>query len=222
MNPKAPQILNDIVNALTTSKLKAVTENAEGRVNSKKDEDKIIAWLMKQPQFEGKIHDSSLRGFGDMEVIDNDNVRHVVNIKTSIGSSDNAFSKLGILWALTDLTMQDFEDLKISKKISDEKFAELILKHKKETDRDYWFLTLDKNDFSHVMVRGVKQITNWGKNPTNNLQIQWNKEHKCEPGSRDFDEVFDDVITDGVFYCWETKAKQWKAAIAHRNAVHAE
>ena len=43
MNPKAPQILNDIVNALTTSKLKAVTENAEGRVNSKKDEDKIIA-----------------------------------------------------------------------------------------------------------------------------------------------------------------------------------
>ena len=42
MNPKAPQILNDIVEALKKSNLKAVNENEEGRVNSKKYEDKII------------------------------------------------------------------------------------------------------------------------------------------------------------------------------------
>jgi len=190
MNPKAPKILNDIVEALKTSNLKAVTENSEGRVNSKNDEDKIIAWLQAQPQFKNHIKEGVLRSFMDMEVIDYDGSTHAVNIKTSIGSSDNAFSKLGILWALTDLSADDYEKLKIVNKISDKKFAELIINHKKDTARDYWFLSLDKKDFSQVMVRGVKQITYWGKNPTNNLQIMWGKEHECGPGNLPFEDVF--------------------------------
>ncbi len=217
MNPKAPKILNEIVEALKKSNLKAVTENTEGRVNSKKDEDKIIAWLQKQPQFAGRIKEGVLRSFSDMIAVDAQGIEHVVNIKTSVGSSDNAFSKLGILWALTDLTIEDYKKMKISNKISDTKFAELVIKHKKETDRDYWFLSLDKNNFSHVMVRGVKQITYWGKNPTNNLQIVWNKEHECGPNTNTFDEVFYNVITDGAFRCWADKAAQWTKAIEFRN-----
>lgn len=217
MNSRAPAILNDIVEALKKSNLRAVTENTEGRVNSKKDEDKIIAWLQKQPQFKDRIKEGVLRSFSDMIVVDDQGIEHVVNIKTSVGSSDNAFSKLGILWALTDLTIEDYKKLKISNKISDTKFAELVIKHKKETDRDYWFLSLDKNNFSHVMVRGVKQITHWGKNPTNNLQIVWNKEHKCGPNTNTFDEVFYNVITDGAFRCWADKAAQWTKAIEFRN-----
>jgi hypothetical protein len=216
MNPSAPQILNDIVEALKKSNLKAVNENSEGRVNSKKDEDKIIAWLQKQPQFKDRIKEGVLRSFMDMGVVDYDGSTHVVNIKTSVGSSDNAFSKLGILWALTDLTIEKYQTLKISNKISDTKFAELVIEHKKETTRDYWFLSLDKKDFSHVMVRGVKQITHWGKNPTNNLQIQWGKEHKSEPNTNTFDEVFYNVITDGAFKCWADKAAQWSKAIEFR------
>lgn len=217
MNTKAPKILNDIVEALKTSSLKAVTENNEGRVNSKKDEDKIIEWLKAQPQFDGRIKEGVLRSFSDMLVVDYDNTEHVVNIKTSVGSSDNAFSKLGILWALTDLTIEDYQEKKISNKISDTKFAELVVKHKKETPRDYWYLSLDKKDFSHVMVRGVKQIKHWGKNPTNNLQIVWNKEHLCEPNNNTFEEVFYNVITDGAFRCWAEKANQWTKAIEYRN-----
>lgn len=218
MNPKAPAILNDIVGALKKSNLKAVTENAEGRVNSKKDEDKIIAWLEKQPKFKGRIKGGVLRSFSDMIVVDYDGSEHVVNIKTSIGSSDNAFSKLGILWALTNLTFDNYKDYKILNKISDAKFAELVIKHKQETDRDYWYLSLDKKDFSHVVVRGVKQITHWGKNPTNNLQIQWAKEHTSEPGNKPFDEVFHNVITDGAFKCWEAKARQWQIGIEYRKS----
>jgi hypothetical protein len=218
MNPKAPKILNDIVEALRKSNLKAVTENTEGRVNSKKDEDKIVAWLKKQPQFKDRIKEGVLRSFGDMNVIDYDGKAHIVNIKTSIGSSDNAFSKLGILWALTDLSLDDFSNLKIANKISDSKFAELVVKHKKDTDRDYWFLSLDKKDFSHVMVRGVKQIVYWGKNPTNNLQIQWSKEHTCEPNQKSFEETFHNIITDGAFKCWAAKASQWDFAIKYRNS----
>ena len=160
-----------------------------------------------------------------MTVTDAAGVDHVVNIKTSIGSSDNAFSKLGILWALTDLTIEDYRELKIANKISDKKFAELVIAHKCNTDRDYWFLSLDKNDFSHVMIRGVKQIVNWGKNPTNNLQIAWAAEHLCAARDDDFDTVFNDVITDGVFKCWAMKADQWLAAIRYREEelnAHAE
>jgi hypothetical protein len=217
MNAKAPQILNDIVEALKKSNLKAVNENAEGRVNSKKDEDKIIVWLQKQPKFNGRIKEGVLRSFMDMEVEDYDGTTHAVNIKTSVGSSDNAFSKLGLLWALTDLTAANYTKFKISNKISDTKFAELVIKHKKETARDYWFLSLDKKNFSHVMVRGVKQITHWGKNPTNNLQIMWGKEHECGPGSDTFENVFYNVITNGAFKCWADKADQWAKAIEFRN-----
>ena len=217
MNPKAPKILNEIVEALKKSNLKAVTENTEGRVNSKKDEDKIIAWLQKQPQFASRIKEGVLRSFSDMIVVDDQGIEHVVNIKTSVGSSDNAFSKLGILWALTDLTVEDYKKLKISNKIKDARFAELVVKHKKETDRDYWYLSLDKKNFSHVLVRGVKQITQWGKTPTNNLQIVWNKEHECGPNTNTFEEVFYNVITDGAFRCWADKAAQWTKAIEFRN-----
>lgn len=218
MNTKAPKILNDIVEALKKANLKAVSENNEGRVNSKKDEDKIIAWLQKQPKFSGRIKEGVLRSFMDMEVEDYDGTTHAVNIKTSIGSSDNAFSKLGILWALTDMTIEEYKELKISNKISDTKFAELVIDRKKETPRDYWFLSLDKKDFSHVMVRGVKQITYWGKNPTNNLQIMWGKEHQCGPGNESFSTVFYNVITNGAFKCWADKAAQWSKAIEFRKA----
>lgn len=217
MNSKAPKILNEIVEEIKKSNLKAVNENKEGRVNSKNDEDKIIDWLKQHPKFQGRIKEGVLRSFMDMEVEDYDGTTHAVNIKTSIGSSDNAFSKLGILWALTDLTIDDYNDKKISNKISDAKFAELVIKHKKETDRDYWFLSLDKKDFRHVMIRGVKQITHWGKNPTNNLQIMWSKEHACGPNTATFEEVFYNVITDGAFKCWADKLEQWSKAIEFRN-----
>ena len=78
-------------------------------------------------------------------------------------------------------------------------------------------LSLDKKNFSHVMVRGVKQITHWGKNPTNNLQIMWGKEHECGPGSDTFENVFYNVITNGAFKCWADKADQWAKAIEFRN-----
>jgi hypothetical protein len=218
MNPKAPKILNDIVTALKTAGLTAVTEDTEGRVNSKKDEDRIVTWLTAQPKFKNRIRGGLLRGFGDMWAVDDHDVEHVVNIKTSVGSSDNAFSKLGLLWALTDLTLTQFQEMKIANKISDKEFAKLVVKHKANIDRDYWYLSLDKKDFSNVMVRGVKQINHWGKNPTNNLQIQWDKEHASDPIDRPFDEVFANIISDGAFKCWATKADDWKIGIDHHNA----
>lgn len=217
MNIKAPKILNDIVAALKISGLTAVTEDTEGRVNSKKDEDKIIDWLLLQPQFKDKIRQSKIRSMADIWVSNDGVVWDAINIKTSIGSSDNAFSKLGILWSLTDMTTEEFLSLKIDKKISDNQFTELVLSRKAETPRDYWYLTLDKSNFSNVMVRGMKQIVHWSCNPTNNLQILWNKEHCVPPGTENFESVYYNIVTDGVFRCWDVKSRQWTEAIDFRS-----
>lgn len=216
MNPKAPQILNDIVTELRGAKLTAVTEDDEGRVNSKKDETNVINWLMAQPKFKNKVRPVGLRQFGDMIVTDDKGQEHFVNIKTSIGSSDNAFSKLGFLWAFTDLTID-----KMPIKISNQKWFELITKHKANIDRDYWFLSLDKSDMSKVMVRGVKQIENWSRNPTNNMQIAWGKEHASALKEYTFEEAWNNVIIDGVLYCWEKYCEGMLPGINYRQSIKA-
>lgn len=217
MNPAAPQILNDIVEALKGANLTAVTEDDEGRVNSKKDENNVINWLMAQPKFKNKVRPVGLRQFGDMIVTDAQGKDHVVNIKTSIGSTDNAFSKLGFLWAFTDLTID-----KMSSRISNKKWFELIVKHRANINRDYWFLSFDKSDMSRVIVRGVKQIQHWGRNPTNNMQIAWNKEHQSELKTFTFEQAWQNVIVDGVLFCWEKYCEGMSDGIQHRQAVVAE
>ena len=194
INPKAPKILNDVVLALPSANLVAVTEDDEGRVNSKKDENNVINWLMQQPQFQGRIRPVGLRQFGDMIAVDEAGQIHVVNIKTSVGSSDNAFSKLGFLWAFTDLPMDQMPS-----KVSNAKWFELIVKHKKEIDRDYWFLSFDKSNMSRVLLRGVKQIQHWGHNPTNNMQIAWSKEHNSSLQDYTFEQAWENVIVDVVY-----------------------
>jgi hypothetical protein len=210
-----PNILIEIRDALKTANLQAVKENTEGRVNSKKDEDLIVAWL--KTQFGNHVREGSLRSFMDMEIEDS-GIIHAVNIKTSYGAApDNAFSKLGLLWAFTDLNINDYKKMNISNRVKDVKFAELIVKNKKEINRDYWYLSLDKKDFSNVLVRGVKQIEFWNKNSTNNLQIWWKKEHAVKTAKvKSFEDAYTNVIVDGVFKCWAEKSAQWANAVAYR------
>jgi hypothetical protein len=183
-NPAAPKILNDIVDALKHSTLNSFNEDDEGRVNSKKDEHNIVSYLI--DKFKDSIEPVKLRGFGDMIVIDYDGSKHYVNIKTSIGAApDNAFSKLGFLWAFTDLTIEQ-----IGNKITNEKFTKLVLTHRADINRDYWYLSFDKNDMQRVIVRGAKQITNWNRNPTNNMQINWSKEHSTDLVNYTFEEAW--------------------------------
>lgn len=211
MNNKAPDILNEVVEALKTANLTAVKDDDEGRVNSKKDEANVIDWLKLQPQFKDRIKSVGLRGFGDAVFIDDFGVDHYVNIKTSKGSYDNAFSKLGFLWAFTDLPFE-----KMPYRINIKTWISRLIENKKETERDYWFLSLNKDNMNQVMVRGVKQIQNWHCNPTNNLQIIWKKEHESPLKDFSFEESWQNVIINGVFYCWEKQVQQMQQGIQYR------
>lgn len=192
-----PTILESVVAVLKSANIEIAEKvEGEGRGGSLKDEGTIIRYLQSDPTVGKYIIEQPARAFGDMLVIDPEtNERYVVNIKTSIGSTDNATSKLGFLYALTDM---DIDELPSS--MGWKKFNDLLESRKADIPhKDYWFLSVDKNDSSNVMIRGAKQIANYGENanPANLLQINWKKEKVSAPINRTYDEAYD-VLVGGI------------------------
>tara|TARA_R100001377_G_scaffold47868_2_gene27584 strand:- start:474 stop:1127 length:654 start_codon:yes stop_codon:yes gene_type:complete len=199
-----PKILEDVAEAVRKEKI-AISEAVEGesRVASLKDEGTVIRFLKSDPVLGEYILSEKARKFGDMLVLDYDGAtEYVVNIKTSIGSSDNATSRIGFLYALTDIEHEELPG-----NMNWEKFDNLIKSRKADIPtKDYWFLCVDKNDSSNVMIRGAKQINCWKENanPANLLQIAWKKEKALLPVERTYDEAYD-VLVGGIKRCY-TKA----------------
>jgi len=218
MNAKAPQILNELVKVLKNAHLTAAESvGGEGRAGSLKDEQNVIDFLKKHSKFKSlvvshaeafpekvkvskrkstkpkkeKKKKSEARKVGDLLIKDPDSgIIHVINIKTTGGSSDNATSKLGFLVSLTNLPLADLPNT-----ITWDKWTQLVYAHKADVSgRDYWFLVLDKTDMSHIIIRGAKQINNWGINPSNDLQISWKDEWDKEPADCSFDEAFNKIV----------------------------
>ncbi len=192
-----PQVLIDIAAYLKEKKIEISEKvEGEGRGGSLKDEGSIKRALYEHEVFKDLIIDEAARKFGDMIVLDYDRVtRHPVNIKTSIGSTDNCFSKAGIVYAFTDMT-----DTEIPKSMNFKKMNDFIKTRGKDIpNRDYWFLCVDKNDSSNVLIRGAKQINCWtvNINPSNVLQVNWTKEKALPPKLRTYDEAME-VIMGGV------------------------
>jgi hypothetical protein len=207
-----PQILTDIVNYLKQYNIN-ISEaiEGEGRGGSLKDEGSVKK-LLWASQFKDNIRDEKARKFGDMTVIDYDKkTEYVVNIKTSIGGTDNCFSKIGVVYALTDIPAN-----KLPKSMNFMTMNKLINEHKADIPgRDYYFLCIDKKDSSNVMVRGAKQIQNWvvNINPGNILQVNWKKEKKVEAVNRTWDEAYE-VLIGGVIKSlngfWNNVPTDWK------------
>ena len=163
--------------------------------------------------FRNHVIDQKARKFGDIIVIDYNGVdSYVVNIKTSIGGSDNCFSKSGIVYAFTDLKYDDnrlgpMNFMKMKKLINENK-ADIPKK-------DYWFLCVIKKNPSEVMIRGAKQINNWvvNTNPSNILQVNWKKEKNCEPVERSWDEAYNVIIggaKKSLNKFWNNIPDEWK------------
>lgn len=195
-----PKILEDIAEIIRKEKI-VISEavEGEGRGGSLKDEGTIIRFLENDPILGEYILSEEARRFGDMTVLDYDGeTKYVVNIKTSIGSSDNATSKIGFLYALTDMEPEE-----MPKNMNWKKFMELLNDRKADIPtKDYWFLCVDKNNSSNVMIRGAKQINCWTENanPANMLQIGWKKEKELTPIERTYDESYE-VLVGGIKRC---------------------
>lgn len=194
-----PLILFDIQNYLKEYQIK-INGNVEGegRGGSLKDEGEVKNALMKHEVFQHHVKDVKARQFGDIHVVDYDKQKtHVVNIKTSTGSTDNCFSKIGFVYSLTDLS-----HTVLPSTMNFDKMNKLINNNKPkiyDAHKDYWFLCIDKNDSSKVMIRGARQINCWkvNINPSNILQVDWKKEKTLPPVIRTYEEAYA-VMMGGV------------------------
>ena len=211
-NNHLPLILQNIALYLKAQTIKISEKiEGEGRGGSLKDEGTIKRTLLDSP-YKKYIIDVKPRGFGDMLVLDyNETDIHVVNIKTSIGSTDNCFSKRGFVYALTSLTYNE-----IPKQMNFIEMYDLLIKYKKDIpNKDYWFLCIDKNNSESIMIRGAKQINNWvvNINPSNIAQVNWAKEKKCKPCIRNYEEVYE-VLIGGIIKSlnsfWANIPSDWK------------
>lgn len=195
-----PKILEDVAETIRKKKI-TISEavEGEGRGGSLIDEGTIIRFLENDTALGKYILSEEARRFGDMTVLDYDGeTKYVVNIKTSLGGTDNATSKIGFLYALTDMEPEEMPG-----NMNWEKFMELIKERKADIPtKDYWFLCVDKKDSSNVMIRGTKQINCWyeNPNPSNMLQIAWKKEKKLSDVYRTYDEVYE-VLIGGIKRC---------------------
>lgn len=202
-----PGILKEIEEALRTAGLTASEKvMGEGRGGSLKDEGTVIDFLLAHPTIGPRVMETPPRRPGDFMAQDDNGVWHPVNIKTSTGTYDNATSKLGFLYAYTDL---DYDDL--PGRITWNTLYDKLNSHKKDVPgRDYYFLFLDKRDMSKVLVRGTRQITHWfeNANPSNLLQIIWRKEVEEAPKEQSFEEAYDTVI-GGIGRCMGKTVHSW-------------
>lgn len=194
-----PKILNDIVQYLKNISFK-ISENVEGegRAGSLNDESSIKKLLFSCEEFKKYIYKVPPRRFGDILVEDPGSGQiYVVNIKTSLGGTDNVTSKLGFLYAFTDIKYED-----LPSRIDWKTFDRLLKKHKADIpNKDYWFLCVNKNDTQDILIRGCKQINYYKENPTNFLQVDWKKEKTSPPANRTYEEAYD-IIIMGIIRCY--------------------
>ena len=206
-----PKILEDIRDWLKTYNIQiSEAVEGEGRGGSLKDEGSIKTALWNSP-YKDRVFDEKARKCGDMTVLDYNGDIHVVNIKTSLGGTDNCFSKCGLVYALTDLKADQ-----LPSSMNFMKMNELIKAHKADIpQKDYWFLCINKKNSSEIMVRGAKQINNWvvNINPSNILQVNWKKEKLCEPVERTWDEAYETIIGGAIKSLnsfWNNVPDEWK------------
>jgi hypothetical protein len=101
------------------------------------------------------------------------------------GGSDDAYSRGGLLWSLTDIPFE-----RIPRPCTNIQLAKLLIENLSQKKyRDYYYLVIDKHDTNNVMCRGLKEINNIVLNPSNTFQINWKKECALSPCIRTQEEA---------------------------------
>jgi len=205
---KVPTILLELVEDLKKSDLISENNiNGEGRVASLIDEETITNWIKSHPKWNQFYIEVPARKPGDFYLKDDENeLIHVINIKTTKGTTDNATSMVGFIYALTDLSIEELPSFAIEKTL-------LEYVNKRGIDnplKDYWFLTFNKNDMNQVFLRGAKQIVNWNTNPSNKLQINWKKEWNTEYPNYSYEQSKNNMI-GGLKEVWEKVKRKMPA-----------
>ncbi|WRD90296.1 restriction endonuclease [Helicobacter pylori] len=169
-----PTQLNEIAKFLKTNPYNLSQPLQDGRLNPSVNEEEILNTIKHFP-----IQLPKAREWWDFSFEEND-IFYPVNLKTTTTkTADNLNCKLGIYYALCGL-LPTFNN-----EIAWEKYFQKLHKDLgKNTDRDYYFLIINKNDPKDIFINSLKGIQTL---QPNNLPFQCKWDNNREIIQRDFD-----------------------------------
>ncbi|GAA8706346.1 hypothetical protein HpBT348_14790 [Helicobacter pylori] len=170
-----PTQLNEIAKFLKTNPYHLSHPLQDGRLNSSVNEEEILNTI----KHFFPIQLPKAREWWDFSFEEND-IFYPVNIKTTTTkTADNLNCKLGIYYALCGL-LPTFNN-----EIAWEKYFQKLHKDLgKNTDRDYYFLIINKNDPKDIFINSLKGIQTL---QPNNLPFQCKWDNNREIIQRNFD-----------------------------------
>ncbi len=170
-----PTQLNEIAEFLKTNPYNLSQPLQDGRLNPSVNEEEILNTI----KHSFSIQLPKAREWWDFSFEEND-IFYPVNIKTiTTKTADNLNCKLGIYYALCGL-LPTFNN-----EIAWEKYFQKLHKDLgKNTDRDYYFLIINKNDPKDIFINSLKGIQTL---QPNNLPFQCKWDNNREIIQRDFD-----------------------------------
>lgn len=165
MNILIPQKLIEIKEYLESEEIKLSSNMEDGRINSAINEDVIMKLIQKK--FEIGVPPS--RSWVDFS-FEEQEMFIPVNIKiTETTKNDNLNCKLGLYYALCG-KLPDFQN-----EISWEKYFKKLSENIKENHLDYYFLVINKNNTSEIIVNSLKKLSQLQPNGNNlPFQCKWN------------------------------------------------
>ncbi len=178
-----PTQLNEIAEFLKTNPYHLSQPLQDGRLNSSINEEEILNTI--KDYF--PIQLPKAREWWDFSFKKND-IFYPVNIKTTTTkTADNLNGKLGIYYALCGL-LPEFNN-----EIAWEKYFQKLHKDLgKNTDRDYYFLIINKNDPKDIFINSLKGIQTL---QPNNLPFQCKWDNNREIIQRDFTESKNSILS---------------------------
>ncbi len=170
-----PTQLNEIAEFLKTNPYNLSQPLQDGRLNSSVNEEEILNTI--KDYF--PIQLPKAREWWDFSFEEND-IFYPVNIKTTTTkTADNLNGKLGIYYALCGLVPE------FNNEIAWEKYFQKLHKDLgKNTNKDYYFLIINKNDPKDIFINSLKGIQTL---QPNNLPFQCKWDNNREIIQRDFD-----------------------------------
>ncbi|KAA6502314.1 restriction endonuclease [Helicobacter pylori] len=178
-----PTQLNEIAEFLKTNPYNLSQPLQDGRLNSSVNEEEILNTI----KHFFPIQLPKAREWWDFSFEEND-IFYPVNIKTTTTkTADNLNCKLGIYYALCGLVPE------FNNEIAWEKYFQKL--HKglgTNTDRDYYFLIINKNDPKDVFINSLKGIQTL---QPNNLPFQCKWDNNREIVQRSFIESKNSILS---------------------------
>ncbi|WP_121039576.1 restriction endonuclease [Helicobacter pylori] len=176
-----PTQLNEIAKFLKTNPYHLSQPLQDGHLNPSVNEEEILNAI----KYFFPIQLPKAREWWDFSFEEND-IFYPVNITTT-KTADNLNGKLGTYYALCGLVPE------FNNEIAWEKYFQKLHKDLgKNTDRDYYFLIINKNDPKDIFINSLKGIQTL---QPNNLPFQCKWDNNREIVQRNFDESKNSILS---------------------------